>query len=781
MPQKSWRSMASTARVPLGTVVVLLLVLLLPAQTADVLAGLVDGGHCGLWPALCFHLALAALAVSAWYWSRAVLAARFPEQVMPNLRDGGDAVALVDAVAWAWLPRILFLAAAASGVVAALRSAAWLQAGLVLVWSGLLLFGLVMRRRAFGARDDLAPQLRVQDGWAFRWEIGMRFGQMLRLAPGGAGLAGLWMGLGIAMLLGSALAAFGFGTEAVRGAVPAWPGLAVLLGTGFPGPGGLFVATAFALPVATALAFVADGLRLPSCWGRLIRRPPVFLPLVLLVAAVPAVVPLHGVRIIPPSRTALGPAVRQPLGELFANWIKACAPGDKDVVRPVIVAVSGEASGGALWAARVLRVVETALPPPEPGTPAIFAVSSVSGGSLGAGAWISTIAGQPDGQRCRTDPTAVPPLGDGVTRADRALSTLGGDVLSPLLTGMLIDDVPRALFGWIPLATGAPPSRGGDRAEALERGLERLWHAGGVRASDDPAQRPMSFDRGFLDLFYGARGEPRTGMPLWLPNATDSVAGRRVVPSAFTSDDPRQWPFRDTGDALALLGADLPIATAIDNSARVAFLLPAGELVPLRRPRDLTDRHYHERPTSVVDGGYFDDTGLVTAVELAEWLRGAEGRQAAGDRPVEPIIIEASADGVRAVGGESVVRCGGLPKDDPSAAGAAGARPSMLTAVIGPAAPGGDHAGLLQRQVRDAWCPRAGHPGQAYFHFYLHAPPEADLPLNWTLSDAAAAWIWRQAMRSCDNAQELLRLRTALAGQNPSAAPQASCIATPGS
>jgi len=779
VPQKSWQSMASTARVPVGAVVVLLLGLLLPAQTADLLAGLVDGGHCGLWPALCFHLALAAFAVSAWYWSRAVLAARFPELVMPNLLAGAEGFAKVDAVAWAWLPRILFLAAAASGVVAALRSAAWVQAGLVLVWCGPLLLGLVMRRRALGTRDDLAPQLRAQDGWAFRWELGMRFSQLLRLAPGGAGLAGVWMALGIAMLLGGVLAAFGFGTDTVRRVVPAWPGLAVLLGTGFPGPGGLFVATAFALPVATALSFAADGLRMPRPWGRLIRRPPVFLPLALMVAVVPAIVPLHGVRVVAPSRTALAPSVRKPLGDLFATWIKTCAPGDRESVRPVIVAVSGGASGAALWAARVLRDVETALPL-GPGAPAIFAVSSVSGGSLGAGAWISTIAGQPEGQRCRTDPAAAPPPADGVTRADRALSTLGGDVLSPLLAGMLIDDVPHALFGWIPLAIGAAPSRGGDRAEALERSFEHLWHEGGLRASDDPAQRPMPFDRGFLDLFYGAGGTPRTGMPLWLPNATDSLAGRRVLPSAFASDNVRQWPFRDTGDALALLGADLPIATAIDNSARVAFLLPAGEMVPLRRPHDLTDRHYHERPTSVVDGGYFDNTGLLTALELARWLQGEEGRQAAGDRPVEPIIIEASADGVRAVGGENVVRCGGMPKDDPSAAGAAVTRPALLAAVIGPSTPRGDHAGLLERQVRDAWCARDGHPAQAYFHFYLHAPPEADLPRNWTLSDAAAAWIWRGSMQSCDNAQEMLRLRTVLTGQNPPANTPAACATRSG-
>jgi hypothetical protein len=116
-----------------------------------------------------------------------------------------------------------------------------------------------------------------------------------------------------------------------------------------------------------------------------------------------------------------------------------------------------------------------------------------------------------------------------------------------------------------------------------------------------------------------------------------------------------------------------------------------------------------------------------------------------------------------------------MPKDDPSVAGAASPRPYMLGAVVGPTPPGGDHAGLLQRQVRDTWCVRGGHPGQAYFHFYLHAPPEADLPVNWTLSDAAATWIWRRAMQSCDNAHELLRLRTAAAGPSQPANPQASC------
>lgn len=777
MPQKSWRSMASTARISIGVVVVLMLGLLLPAQTADVLAGLADGGHGGRWPVLGFHASLAAVAVAAWYWSRAALSARFPELVMPNLHAGADIFAEVDPVAWEWLPRVLFLGAAASGLVAALRSTAWLQAGLVVAWSALLLFGLVMRRRVFGLRDDLAPQLRTQQGWAFRWEIGMRFRQVLRLAPGGVGLASIWMGLGIALLLGGVLAAFGLDTDAVRRVVPAWPGLAVLLGNGFPGPGGLFVATVFALPVLTALGFVADGLQMPRRWIKAVRRPPVFLTLALLVVVMPAVVPLHVVRIVPPSRTALGPPDRKPLGVLFANWIKACAPGNTEAVRPVIVAVSGGASGAALWAARALRDIETALPAAGLGGPAIFAVSSVSGGSLGAAAWVSTIAGQPDGQRCRTDPAPASPPAEGGTRADQALSTLGGDLASPLLAASLIDDVPHALFGWIPFMIGTTPPRGGDRGEALELGFEQLWRDGSAGAWEDLAQRPMLFDRGFLNLFYAGRGEPRAGMPLWLPNATDGLSGRRVLPAAFASDAARQWPFRDTGDALALLGTDLPIATAIGNSARFAFLSPAGDLLPLHRGRDLTDRHYRQRPTSVINGGYFDNTGLLTALELMDWLRGAEGSKAAGNRPVEPILIEVSADGVAAVGGENVVRCG-MPKDDPSAAAVLSHPAHLLAAVLGPNTPRGDYASVLEAQARDAGCPHDGQPNQAYFHFYLHAPPEADLPLNWALSDMAAAWIWRRAMLTCDNAQEMGRLSTTLAGNGRPANAPASCLAT---
>lgn len=88
----------------------------------------------------------------------------------------------------------------------------------------------------------------------------------------------------------------------------------------------------------------------------------------------------------------------------------------------------------------------------------------------------------------------------------------------------------------------------------------------------------------------------------------------------------------------------------------------------------------------------------------------------------------------------------------------------MLAPVLGLNASRGGHEGVLEREVRDTWCPR-----HAYFHFYLHAPPDADVPLNWTLSDTATTWIWQKAMGACDNAQEMSRLRAVLTGIAPDA------------
>jgi len=43
---------------------------------------------------------------------------------------------------------------------------------------------------------------------------------------------------------------------------------------------------------------------------------------------------------------------------------------------------------------------------------------------------------------------------------------------------------------------------------------------------------------------------------------------------------------------------------------------------------------------------------------------------------------------------------------------------------------------------------------------YLHAPADADIPLNWSISKRTAERIW-QGTQARDNADELVRLRSA--------------------
>ncbi|HJY48437.1 MAG TPA: hypothetical protein VJ349_07350 [Stellaceae bacterium] len=70
----SWGSMLRTVRAAVAVMILGGIGLTVPPQTRDMLAFL-DNGR--FWPALSFQLAMVVLAGSAWFWSRAALAARF--------------------------------------------------------------------------------------------------------------------------------------------------------------------------------------------------------------------------------------------------------------------------------------------------------------------------------------------------------------------------------------------------------------------------------------------------------------------------------------------------------------------------------------------------------------------------------------------------------------------------------------------------------------------------------------------------------------------------------
>src|SRR5215471_6175937 len=102
-------SMLRTIRAAVAIMLLGCIGLAVPPQTRDMLAFLDNGSS---WPAISFQVALVVLAGSAWFWSRAALAARF------GIDDGrrcGAGSPDFNWTAFVWLPRLMLLASSLVG------------------------------------------------------------------------------------------------------------------------------------------------------------------------------------------------------------------------------------------------------------------------------------------------------------------------------------------------------------------------------------------------------------------------------------------------------------------------------------------------------------------------------------------------------------------------------------------------------------------------------------------------------------------------------------------
>jgi hypothetical protein len=721
MGHHSWGSMLRTVRAPVGVMVLGGIGLTVPPQTRDMLAFLDSGG----WPAISFQIALVVLATSAWFWSRAALAARFG---IEDRTRYGAAPLTFNWMAFTWLPRLMLVASFLVGaVIACMSRSPWSIAGSI----ALGVLGLVLSMvRPSGRAVDLPPAARYPFGEWLHGGAKTRLETLFKRAPYGAAPAIPWLALGLVLLALGVVESF---TYTLR--------LPNLLAKAFPGPGIAVLLLGLMIGPLVAATFVCDGLTFGWQIGSLhfrLRRPPVLSLILLYVfVLVPALFHVHTVRLIADSDTL----VRLPLDKVFTQWVVNCAPPGDGPVQPIIVAVSGGATRAGLWGAAVLDQVLRAQ---QKGGPALFAVSSVSGGSLGV-AGAMTLLSLED-RPCRAQ--GLPLLGP---KPDKAVP-LAGDALGPLLGGWLLDDIPRSAFepiaALIQWAINHRPN-GGDSAEAIEQGFEDLWSRALQQSTLTGA--PV-WDRPFLSLFYiNNAGIYRSAMPLWFANGTDATTGNRVITAPIRAPDQWNgglpWPFRGARDFHTLMGGDVSIATAINNTARFPYLEPFGEMRPLGNK---------EQAGSLVDGGYFENEGLQTALELAEWL--ADQSKTTG-RSVQPIIVQATGDGEADVSASDVMTCANasdgafVPDNKHSAL-------QILAPLMGLYHVRGGHSAVLLRQAHDQFC----NPRARFFHFYLPAYQGHDIPLNWVLSDTIAAFIWHAFTDDqVANATELQRLKAALA------------------
>ena len=689
-----------------------LIALTVPPQTRDMLSFL-DADRPG--GAISFQFALLVLAGSAWFWSRAALAARF------GLGDGHRSPSSggqFDWFAFIWLPRLTVVGAFAGGIIMAVENWSWWTVAGAFGLGVLALLATVWRPRRL--KEDLSPAQRYSIAGWIRGGAWARLRTLLRCAPYGAAPAMLLLLFGLVPLALGIVEAFTSSLQAPNRLAAVFPGPAIALF--------LFGLMIGPLTVAT---FVCDGLTLELRLGRLLRlstkRPPVLSLIALYIfVIVPAFFHVHTVQLI-----AGSPAQAQPLDAVFAAWKQSCAPAEGPV-RPIIVAVSGGATRAGLWGAAVLDQV---LQAQQGNGAALFAVSSVSGGSLGA-AGAMTLLSQEE-RPCRAAGLAL------LRAKEQDAVPLAGDALGPLLGGWLLNDIPRAAFEPIRWASGSD-LRGGDSATAIEQGFTDLW--------DDvrPPAAPR-WDEPFLSLFYmDGKGTYRPGMPLWFANGTDATTGNRVITTPIAAplnaESKAPWPFRGARDFHVLMHADVSIATAINNTARFPYLEPFGEMLPPGEERQVG---------SLVDGGYFENEGLLTVLELAEWLID----QSQPGRPVEPIIVQATGDGEPDVRASDIMTCdnasdGAFIPDDKHSAW------QILAPLMGLYHVRGGHSAVLLRQAHDA-CTKGT---LRFVHFYLPSDHSEAVPLNWVLSNRTARFIWSAFTDDqVSNAAELARLKKVLA------------------
>jgi hypothetical protein len=439
--------------------------------------------------------------------------------------------------------------------------------------------------------------------------------------------------------------------------------------------------TASWLPRALVIPVLLGGwlplLTWLSALGRRIRAPLISGGL-LTIAVLSAILgDNHSVRRIVTAEFAPNPRSAAS-GSIFASmtlnqavqlWMteNKCDRNPRQCPRPIIIAGAGGASRAGFFTASVIghlmdrakQSVVEAKPPIDESTVRnrIFAISGVSGSAVGA---VMTVAAMARAGPATRQPCVMrkPELwyGDEINNWRDCLEALtAGDFLTPVVLGLIFND--RISFAWWQ-----------DRAAVLEQSWEDRFASITGAKSDWQDSCPGDLRCAFTTL------RPREGhwLPLLLLNGASTATGRRIISSVLDPNySARECPTRapsvsavatqdraiarntykqdvEPGKCLLFLESkqfhellklpnepgfwawiqirlrwdywserlfdpsrfldDVRLSTAAHNSARFPLISPPGAV--RNREHQVIDR--------IVDGGYIENYGALTALELAQ-------------------------------------------------------------------------------------------------------------------------------------------------------------------
>jgi hypothetical protein len=416
-------------------------------------------------------------------------------------------------------------------------------------------------------------------------------------------------------------------------------------------------------PRAMAVPFILGGwlpfLSNVSGFGRQWRAPLIVLLFVVISGLAVLLGDNHTVRRINVANT-VGHAVDVSsirLDAAVTTWMheNGCDGAPATCPRPIIIAAAGGASRAGFFMATVIgyfmqEATSNGLDPNQVRN-RLFAISSVSGGSMGAVVVTAALDAKSDSNdhSCIQKPVDLW-WGQTVNNWRDCFEALtSGDFLTADFFGFAFNDMlPFGLFR--------------DRAAVLEDTWANRYEAVVTRA-DQPATPPTckGLDCPFLTL------RPRLGhwIPLLVLNGTSEATGGRIITTALaktytpagncpTSDVASDCPLFVQADLFHSLltdkvgsdawfgwlggyeryllrdagGDDVRLSTAALNSARFPLISPPGTV------RNNQDQAIVDR---IVDGGYFENYGALGAKELALAVHAAQPQLA-------PLVIVISND-----------------------------------------------------------------------------------------------------------------------------------------
>lgn len=299
-------------------------------------------------------------------------------------------------------------------------------------------------------------------------------------------------------------------------------------------------------------------------------------------------------------------ARRPGLDAYYTHWLQTRLALDTAVTDTLPVVVIATAGGGiraAAWTTSVLNELNTRIPRFDR---YLFAISGVSGGGVGAATYLAAVGGKDTVTTGR--PVRVSSYAQLAPRISRVVTE---DLISPIAASMLFRG---GIHNFTPF-----------RLPDLDRNrwLEDAWERQMLTKENMPNDSLRGLlSESFLSLWPDSirlKNAP-LDLPALLLNGAVAETGQKIVMSnlALGNTTDQKNSFYDVADFFTSTGHDVPYKTATFLCARFPFVTSGGKANGTL-PNILANcgkNEYH-----IIDGGYAENTGIVTAVQLIKKLQ----------------------------------------------------------------------------------------------------------------------------------------------------------------